>query len=175
MADEKIVTKKTAAKPAAPTKQVTADAPAPSATKKAVVKPKSPPPEPAAPPMTKAAAAAAAAKTSRPAAAKAAEPAAPKAAEPAAPQPPAKKTAAKAAVSPKAKESKPQAPLEDKPVSLQHLKNVTPEQRQDMIREAAYYRAERRNFTNGSDAEDWAAAEREIDELMARAKEIFGA
>ena len=69
---------------------------------------------------------------------------------------------------------KPQPPLEDKPVSLQHLANVTPEQRLDMIREAAYYRAEKRNFAEGNDAQDWADAEREIDELTAKAKEIFG-
>ncbi|WP_295590224.1 DUF2934 domain-containing protein, partial [uncultured Lamprocystis sp.] len=70
--------------------------------------------------------------------------------------------------------SGPQAPLEEKPVSLQHLANVTPEQRLDMISEAAYYRSEKRNFAEGYDAQDWADAEREIDELTAKAKEIFG-
>jgi hypothetical protein len=36
-----------------------------------------------------------------------------------------------------------------------------------MIEEAAYYRAEKRNFAPGFEAEDWAEAEREIDEKIA--------
>lgn len=32
-----------------------------------------------------------------------------------------------------------------------------------MIQDAAYYRAEKRNFAPGHEQEDWAAAEREID------------
>ncbi|WP_295437773.1 DUF2934 domain-containing protein [uncultured Thiodictyon sp.] len=73
-----------------------------------------------------------------------------------------------------AAKSNPQPPLEEKPVSLQHLAKVTPEQRQEMVREAAYYKAEKRDFTGGNDAQDWADAEREIDELLAKAREIFG-
>ncbi len=42
--------------------------------------------------------------------------------------------------------------------------SVTPEQRDQMIREAAYYRAQRRGFDGGGTAEeDWRAAEAEID------------
>jgi hypothetical protein len=36
----------------------------------------------------------------------------------------------------------------------------------EMIREAAYYRAERRGFTPGLEAEDWAQAEAEVMERM---------
>ncbi|MDH5263557.1 MAG: DUF2934 domain-containing protein [Betaproteobacteria bacterium] len=36
-------------------------------------------------------------------------------------------------------------------------------ERQRMIAEAAYYRAERRGFAPGGEAEDWYAAEAEID------------
>ena len=35
-----------------------------------------------------------------------------------------------------------------------------------MIEDAAYYRAEKRNFAPGHEAEDWAAAEAEIDEML---------
>ena len=37
-----------------------------------------------------------------------------------------------------------------------------------MIAENAYYRAERRGFVPGYDLEDWLAAERAIDALLAR-------
>lgn len=40
---------------------------------------------------------------------------------------------------------------------------VTPQQRQIMICEAAYYIAEHRGFEPGHDVDDWLAAEREID------------
>jgi hypothetical protein len=36
-----------------------------------------------------------------------------------------------------------------------------------MIREAAYFRAEHREFAPGHELEDWLAAEREIDWLLA--------
>lgn len=39
-------------------------------------------------------------------------------------------------------------------------------QREVMIREAAFFRAEHRAFAPGSELEDWFAAEREIDRLM---------
>ena len=113
--------------------------------------------------MTKAAAAAAAAKAST-----------------AASPPPVtsgKSTTKKAATKtsePAAPKANPQPRVEEQPISLQHLAHVTPQHRENMIREAAYYRAEKRNFTGGSDAEDWAAAEREIDELLATARQIYG-
>ena len=43
---------------------------------------------------------------------------------------------------------------------------VTPEQRELMIAEAAYYLAERRGFDPGSELEDWLAAESEIERLI---------
>ncbi|MBT9612515.1 MAG: DUF2934 domain-containing protein [Burkholderiales bacterium] len=43
---------------------------------------------------------------------------------------------------------------------------ITPEQRYRMICDAAYYRAERRGFIGGNPAEDWTAAEAEIDSLL---------
>jgi hypothetical protein len=52
---------------------------------------------------------------------------------------------------------------------------VTPEQRLAMIKEAAYFKAEKRGFSGGNDADDWADAEREIDELLAKARSIYGA
>ena len=65
-------------------------------------------------------------------------------------------------------------PLSDHRGSLRQLATVSEDKRQDMIREAAYYKAEKRNFAPGHEAEDWAAAEREIDELIARAKVMTG-
>ena len=41
------------------------------------------------------------------------------------------------------------------------------EDRLDMIAENAYYRAERRGFLPGHEMEDWLAAEREVDALLA--------
>lgn len=64
--------------------------------------------------------------------------------------------------------------LSDHQGSLRQLATVSEDKRQDMIREAAYYKAEKRNFAPGHDAEDWAAAEREIDELIARARVMTG-
>lgn len=39
---------------------------------------------------------------------------------------------------------------------------ISPEQRQRMIEEAAYYRAEQRGFCGGDEMQDWLAAESEI-------------
>lgn len=39
----------------------------------------------------------------------------------------------------------------------------------EMIREAAYYRAEKRGFAPGLEAEDWAQAEAEVIERVRRA------
>ena len=38
-------------------------------------------------------------------------------------------------------------------------------ERQSMIAEAAYYRAEKRDFAPGKEIEDWLAAEKQIDDL----------
>jgi hypothetical protein len=45
-------------------------------------------------------------------------------------------------------------------------REMTPEERHQMIAEAAYYRALRRGFHGGSDLEDWLDSEAEIDKLM---------
>lgn len=64
--------------------------------------------------------------------------------------------------------------LEAKAISLKSLANVSAEERQHMIHEAAYYRAEKRQFAPGHEVEDWAEAEREIDDLLANARRISG-
>lgn len=45
---------------------------------------------------------------------------------------------------------------------------VSSEQRARMIAEAAYYIAEKRGFIHGHHDADWAAAERQIDALLAK-------
>jgi hypothetical protein len=48
---------------------------------------------------------------------------------------------------------------------------VDPQQRAALIAEAAYFRAEKRGFTPGSEAADWLAAEAEVDaRLLASAR-----
>lgn len=47
------------------------------------------------------------------------------------------------------------------------INEVDPGRRQEMIAEAAYLRAERRGFNAGNPTEDWLAAEREVDMLLA--------
>ena len=44
--------------------------------------------------------------------------------------------------------------------------HVSPEQREQMIRDAAYLRAEKRQFTGDSREEDWLTAEQEMDALL---------
>ncbi|MBI5751720.1 MAG: DUF2934 domain-containing protein [Hydrogenophilales bacterium] len=44
--------------------------------------------------------------------------------------------------------------------------SITPEQRYQMIAEAAYYHAERRGFIIGDTAQDWLDAEVEIDRIL---------
>lgn len=99
---------------------------------------------------------------------------------------PAKKTAPPAAAAPVAPAAKPavkktttqnkttagaaRAAHRDNPGGLKRLATVTPEQRQHMIQEAAFYKAEKRQFAPGHEQQDWADAEREIDELIDRAK-----
>lgn len=45
---------------------------------------------------------------------------------------------------------------------------VTAEERQRMIAEAAYLRAEKRGFVGGDPADDWLSAETEIDRILSR-------
>jgi len=48
---------------------------------------------------------------------------------------------------------------------------VSPEERNRMIAEAAYYRAEKHSFTSGDMAEDWCEAEAEIDRILQQTNE----
>jgi hypothetical protein len=51
---------------------------------------------------------------------------------------------------------------------------VTPEQREAMIREAAYFCAQRRGFKGGSAEQDWREAAAEIDRLLAENAGLVG-
>ena len=42
--------------------------------------------------------------------------------------------------------------------------------RERLVREAAYFRAERRGFSPGRELDDWIAAEREVDQVLVAAK-----
>jgi len=143
MADDKtVVTKKTAANAAATdSPRVAQKAPA----KKAVTK------------KTASTAKKAVVKKTAPAAAPVAKKAAAKKA-------PVRKTAARQPV-PKAAPSVSQR-LPERPVTLKPAAEVTPEERWRMVAEAAYYRAEKRNFAPGHHDEDWSAAEAEVDALL---------
>ncbi len=44
--------------------------------------------------------------------------------------------------------------------------------REKLVSEAAYFRAERRDFSPGGELEDWIAAEREVDQLLTVGKII---
>lgn len=48
---------------------------------------------------------------------------------------------------------------------------ISAEERQRMIAEAAYFRAQQRGFTGGDPLADWLAAEEEIDRRLARRKQ----
>ena len=50
-----------------------------------------------------------------------------------------------------------------------HPAALAGEDRYRLIAEAAYYRAEQRGFTPGSELDDWLAAEIEVDALLADA------
>jgi hypothetical protein len=47
---------------------------------------------------------------------------------------------------------------------------VGPEKRAALIAEAAYFRAEKRGFAPGHEAQDWLAAESEVDARLLRAE-----
>lgn len=149
MADDKIVTKKTAAKKAVTKKTTALKSPAPESSR-----------SPAAPTdMTESAPVPANKSASKSTGKKVSA----AAATPAATTP--KRGKSSASTAPK---------LSDHQGSLRELATVSEAKRQDMIREAAYYKAEKRRFAPGHEAEDWAAAEREIDELIARARVMTG-
>lgn len=69
------------------------------------------------------------------------------------------KTAAKTAKT-TAKSTKRKSKSQPKPVEL------SPELRHEMIREAAYYRAERRGFQGGDAVSDWLSSEQEVDSAL---------
>lgn len=86
-------------------------------------------------------------------------------------------TKAKAPAAPKAKPAvkpaaKPAAKKKvDKPMATGRPGHpVGAEQRRNYIEVAAYYIAERRGFNGGDALEDWAAAEAEIDRLLAEGR-----
>ena len=84
-----------------------------------------------------------------------------------------KKTAAKPAAKKAATPAphKPAAKTASNRVARSHVdtqSRVTPEERQEMIAEAAYLRAERRGFMDGDPTEDWLSAEAEIDQILSR-------
>ena len=68
------------------------------------------------------------------------------------------------ATEPGAKASKIEAPIADSVTGTE----ITPEARWKMIAEAAYYHAEHRGFAAGDSAEEWIAAESEIDAKLAK-------
>lgn len=80
------------------------------------------------------------------------------AAKPVAAKPAAAKTAANSATTAPKKAAKSANP------------GITPQQRRHYVEVAAYYIAERRGFVGGSHAEDWIAAEVEIDRLLKEGK-----
>ncbi len=82
------------------------------------------------------------------------------------PKPIARKTAPKSESAPVTKDSAPISAPTPAPVSAA---SITPEARQRMICEAAYYRAESRGFVGGDATQDWAEAEAEVDRLLNKA------
>lgn len=71
-----------------------------------------------------------------------------------------------AAKRPAPRKAPPPGSVEDRAVTLKPAAEVTPEERWRMVADAAYYRAERRNFAPGYEQEDWLSAEAEVDALL---------
>lgn len=69
-----------------------------------------------------------------------------------------KKTASKKAVKKKT--------VKKKAVEAKPAVKVTPEERYNMIAVVAYLKAERRGFAPGNELQDWAEAEKEVDEQL---------
>src|SRR5690606_29151245 len=53
---------------------------------------------------------------------------------------------------------------------MSEMRTVSAHRRREMIAEAAYFRAEKRNFTGGDPVADWVAAEAEVDALLGNAR-----
>ncbi|AGA91610.1 Protein of unknown function (DUF2934) [Thioflavicoccus mobilis 8321] len=49
---------------------------------------------------------------------------------------------------------------------------ISPEERENMIRMAAYFKAEKRQFAPGFETQDWADAEREVDEWLSQHRHV---
>jgi hypothetical protein len=67
---------------------------------------------------------------------------------------------------PAAKARKRRAAAQQDPAVITATPTVTEDQRRGMIALSAYLRAERRGFSPDSEAEDWLAAEKEVDALL---------
>jgi hypothetical protein len=57
----------------------------------------------------------------------------------------------------------------DLPVPVPGKPVINPQIRHEMIASAAYYRAEKRGFSGGSELEDWLEAEAEVDRTLSGA------
>jgi hypothetical protein len=55
-----------------------------------------------------------------------------------------------------------------KPAAAKPVPAVTPEERWQMISEAAYFLAEKRGFSGGNPCDDWVQAEQQVDALLIR-------
>jgi len=69
---------------------------------------------------------------------------------------------AKKAIDSEAAKKKTPRAAREKTLAQLNKQSVTSDERHHLISEAAYYRAERRGFSPGSELEDWLAAEEEI-------------
>jgi hypothetical protein len=76
--------------------------------------------------------------------------------------------APKAAAKPEPVAATKPAPAAPAKAAAKTAKQVDPQVRLRMIAEAAYYIAEKRGFIHGHHDADWAAAEKQIDDLLAR-------
>lgn len=83
--------------------------------------------------------------------------------------PAAKKAARTASPAAKAPEQK-AAPAKKaaKPAAPKRAPAVTPEERWQMISEAAYFLAEKRGFSGGNPCDDWTQAEQQVDTELGR-------
>lgn len=64
------------------------------------------------------------------------------------------------------KSTKPKASRTVAPAEAPLVKHIDPEHRRALIAQAAYFRAEKRNFASGFEVQDWLSAEAEVDSLL---------
>jgi len=72
-----------------------------------------------------------------------------------------------ATIFPRVKPFAPKSPTASRPALSHGTASIDAQAREDLIREAAYFRAQRRGFEAGHDLEDWLAAERDFDQWLA--------